>query len=230
VSGYFIAGTDTGVGKTRVTCGLLAALRDFGVQAAGMKPVAAGESSYEFGNFNEDVVNIAAVTGQNIHDPALCCYRLAEPLSPHISALNAGISIHIDAIQAAFDELRRRYQTVLVEGAGGWLTPINEHQTMADAAAALNLPIILVVGLRLGCLNHALLTSLAIRQRGLWLAGWVGNQIDPEFRALGANVETLTARLNSSPLALLPYDPAGTLHHEPLRAAATILRPDRSHG
>jgi len=228
LSGYFIAGTDTGVGKTRVTCGLLAALLELGVQAAGMKPVAAGESSYEFGNFNEDVVKIAAVTGQNIHDPALCRYSLVEPLSPHISAINAGISIHIDAIRAAFDELRRRYAMVLVEGSGGWLTPINEYQTMADAAAALNLPIILVVGLRLGCLNHALLTSSAIRQRGLRLAGWIGNQIDPEFRALGANLETLTTRLDSPPLALLPYDPAGARHHEPLRAAATILRHDRS--
>lgn len=210
MSGYFIAGTDTGVGKTRVTCGLLHALRKTGLAAGGMKPVAAGWVGADSEQMNDDVARIAAVTGQNPHDRLLCPYSLKAATSPHIAAADAGISIQIDTIQSCFEELQRNYQLLVVEGAGGWLAPIDKERSMADVALALGLPVILVVGLRLGCLNHTLLTAQAIARSGLPLAGWVANQIDAAFDAADANVQLLTHRLGAPPLAQLPFSPDGT--------------------
>lgn len=199
MSGYFIAGTDTGAGKTRVTAGLLRALVELGLRPRGMKPVSAGG--------NEDAVTIAAVTGQIADDPHLNPYNLPEALSPHIAAENAGICIDIDRIRASYAALATESELVLVEGAGGWLSPISEDQTMADVAVALRLPVLLVVGLRLGCLNHALLTAQAIRGSGLVLGGWLGSQPQREFAACAANLRTLSQRLGSAPLAVLPWQP-----------------------
>ncbi len=206
MNGYFITGTDTGVGKTRVTCGLLHALRESGLAAGGMKPVAAGWVGADSEQMNDDVARIAAVTGQNPHDRLLCPYSFKAATSPHIAAADAGISIQIDTIRSCFEELQRNYQLLVVEGAGGWLAPIDDKErSMADVASALGLPVILVVGLRLGCLNHALLTAEAIGRSGLPLAGWVANQIDPAFDAADANVQLLSHRLGAPPLLQLPF-------------------------
>jgi dethiobiotin synthetase len=207
MSGYFIAGTDTGVGKTRVTCGLLAAYRKAGVAAGGMKPVAAGWTGSDADQMNEDVARIAAITGQNPHDRLLCPYSLREAASPHIGAAHAGILIQIERIRSCFDELRRSYPLLIVEGAGGWMAPLDKEHSMADVAVALELPVILVVGLRLGCLNHALLTAGAIARSGLPLAGWIANHIDPGFKDVDANVELLNHRLGTPPLAMLHFSP-----------------------
>jgi dethiobiotin synthetase len=203
--GIFVTGTDTGVGKTLVAVALLQALKETGCRAGGMKPVAAGLSGSQSALFNEDVHLISAVTGQTLLDRSMNPYLLREPVSPHIAADIAGISIDIDYIVGEFRKLQREHEFLVVEGAGGWYCPITDGRTMADVAVSLGLPVLLVVGLRLGCLNHALLTAEAIRRAGLPLAGWIANPIDPQMAALPENVATLTQRLGAAPLAQLPW-------------------------
>jgi len=220
-AGWFLAGTDTGVGKTRVTAGLLRALAQRGVRAAGMKPVAAGRS----GAHNEDVETLAAHSCDGIALQDLNPYCFAEPISPHLAAQHAGVLIDPAVIVAAHARVSAQCDVVLVEGTGGWLTPISSGATMADIARALGLPVVLVVGLRLGCLNHALLSAQAIAQRGLVLSGWIGSLIEPSMRALDGNLATLAERLDAPLLGRLPYaqtDREDALH---LRdAAAALLR------
>jgi dethiobiotin synthetase len=217
--GWFIAGTDTGVGKTRVTAALLRALRSRGVRAAGMKPVAAGSS----GTHNADVEALIACSCAGIaprdHNP----YCLAEPISPHLAAQLEDTVIEPARIAAAYARVAARCELVLVEGTGGWLAPISAASTMADVAQALGLPVILVVGLRLGCLNHALLSAQAISRQGLVLAGWIGSLIDPEMRALDGNVATLATRLGAPMLGRLPFAPDDGEDPRHLAAAADAL-------
>jgi dethiobiotin synthetase len=214
--GYFIAGTDTGVGKTRVACGLIAGFRAIGKHAAGYKPVMAGE-------FSDDLYNIAEVSGFPPDFRSHCTYRLLAPVSPNIAADLQGLLIDIDAISADWHRLSENFDMMIVEGTGGWLCPINERQTMADVALALQLPVVLVVGMRLGCLNHALLTTDSIRRSGLRFAGWLANCIDPDFAALEANLATLQRRLGSAPLAVLPHQPQHAAAMPQLTAAARLL-------
>jgi dethiobiotin synthetase len=214
--GYFIAGTDTGVGKTRVACGLILAFRALGRHAAGFKPVMAGE-------FSDDLDNIAEVSGFIKDFRGHCTYRLSAPVAPNIAADQQGILIDIEAISTDWRRLSDNYDTMLVEGTGGWLCPINELQTMADVALALQLPVVLVVGMRLGCLNHALLTADSIRRSGLRFAGWLANCIDPDFAALEANLVTLRKRLGSAPLTVLPHQPQRAAAMPQLTAAARLL-------
>lgn len=223
MSGYFVAGTDTGVGKTRVMTGLLEAMHQLGLGAMGMKPVAAGLIDTENGPINDDVLAIAAVTGQISSDRHLNSYSLPLPLSPHIAAERAGICIEIKHIVADYASLAADARMVLVEGAGGWLSPISADRTMADIAIALRLPVLLVVGLRLGCLNHAQLTAQAIRSSGLRLAGWVGSQPQAEFAAVEANLQTLSHRLGAEPLAVLPWLPERSGDAALLKPAAEWL-------
>jgi dethiobiotin synthetase len=216
---WFIAGTDTGVGKTRVTAGLLAALSQRGVRAAGMKPVAAGRT----GACNEDVEALAAHSCAGITVPDVNPYCFAEPISPHLAAQLEGVPIDPARIVAAHARLAACCEVVLVEGTGGWLTPIGATTTMADVAQALGLPVVLVVGLRLGCLNHALLSAQAIAQQGLVLAGWIGSLIEPSMRALDGNIATLAARLGAPMLGQLPHAPRDLEDARHLRAAADAL-------
>lgn len=205
--GLFVTGTDTGVGKTRVAVALIHALRAQGLRVAAMKPVSAGS---EAGALNEDVVALmqAADVEAALHD--VNPYAFAEPIAPHIAADLAGVRIELDVIAAAYARLAARADVVVVEGAGGWRVPLNETEDMADLAQALGLPVLLVVGLRLGCLNHAILTAEAIAGRGLPWAGWVGNAIDPEMAQQAANLDTLRARLPRPCLGVQRYcaDPA----------------------
>src|SRR5664279_4960835 len=160
---YFVAGTDTGVGKTRVTGAVLAAAREKGVHAAGMKPVATGCFWKDGHLISEDALYISQNSQQVSTYDQLNPYALAEPLSPHIAARRAGVRIDIERIVEAAQELAQAHELLLVEGTGGWLAPIGGGRTMADVARALAVPVVLVVGLRLGCLNHAQLTAAAIR-------------------------------------------------------------------
>jgi dethiobiotin synthetase len=204
ISGWFIAGTDTGVGKTLFATALVRAVAARGVRVEVMKPVAAGAVMTPQGLRNDDALALiaAARSEQPYERVNPCCFELAA--SPHIAAQEAGSTIDRARIRDSFAQLRAASELVVVEGAGGWLAPIGDRETMADVAADLQLPVLLVVGMRLGCLNHALLTREAIERRTLPFAGWVANRIDPSMVRLEANLATLERRLGAAPLAILP--------------------------
>lgn len=202
VQGYFVTGTDTGVGKTTVSCALLRAFAAQGKKVIGMKPVVAGSENGKW----PDVEQLIAASNISAAREYVNPYAFDSPISPHIAAQQAGIEIDLAVIQHAYQALSNQADIVIVEGAGGFLVPVNQTQNGADLARALSLPVILVVGMRLGCLNHALLTSQAIRISGLPLAGWVGNCVDPEMRVLEENIATLEQGLDCPLLGVLPYD------------------------
>jgi dethiobiotin synthetase len=211
----FITGTDTGVGKTRVAVALLRELAAAGRRVAAMKPVAAGGLETSHGLRNEDALDLAAAAAVRLPYELVnpCCLPLAT--SPHLASRAAGRPIDVDALVAGYRQVAARAEIVIVEGAGGWLVPIGEPArpgeagpTMADLARALGLPVLLVVGIRLGCLNHALLTAEAIRVSGLPLAGWIANVLDPDFPGAGDYVGALEARLPAPRLATFPFDAA----------------------
>lgn len=200
--GLFVTGTDTGMGKTVVTVSLIEALKRKGLRVAGMKPVAAGLDAQ---GENEDVARI--MQAANVTAPLECIspYRFAPAIAPHLAAARVGVQIDLETIAAAYDALAERADWVVVEGAGGFLVPMDDAQGLDTIPLRLRLPVVLVVGLRLGCLNHALLTAEAIRARGLTLAGWVGNSIDPSMAAFDENLETLKSRLTAPCLGVLPW-------------------------
>lgn len=202
--GLFVAGTDTGVGKTRVAVALIRALQAQGLRVAAMKPVAAGSAP---GELNEDVVALrqAADVAADLGD--VNPYSFSEPIAPHIAAQESGVRIELGVIAAAFARLAAAADVVVVEGAGGWRVPLNDSEDMADLAQRLGLPVVLVVGLRLGCLSHALLTAESIAARRVPWAGWVGNHIDPAMARQAANVGALRARLPGPCLGVQPFAP-----------------------
>lgn len=203
--GLFITGTDTEVGKTVVARLLVRSLVAAGVRVAVMKPVAAGSVMTPEGPRNEDALGLIADSNVALPYASVNPYCLAAPVSPHLAARDSGITVDLQLLRERFLALRAAADYVVVEGAGGWFAPLNEQQFIADLAALLELPVLLVVGLRLGCLNHALLTAAAIRQRGLTLAGWIANQIDPEFARMADNIATLEQHLGMAPLATLGF-------------------------
>ncbi|APV48435.1 dethiobiotin synthase [Betaproteobacteria bacterium GR16-43] len=204
--GVFVTGTDTGVGKTVAACALVHALRGLGVRVAPMKPVAAG-ADHAAGRFaNADSLALIAAAGweaDTLDDvtPVL----LREPMAPHIAARREGVEIERAPIFEAFSRLARRGDFAVVEGVGGFLVPLGPGFDASDLARELGLPVVLVVGLRLGCLNHALLTARAIHASGLPFAGWIANAIDPAMAAAGENLDTLRERLEAPLLGQLPY-------------------------
>ena len=197
--GIFVTGTDTAVGKTFVACALLRALVASGAKAIGMKPVAAGIEAAT--GVNDDVRALAAAG--NVEAPLADRnpYALAEPVAPHLAAAAANVSIDVASIASAYARLATRADAIVVEGAGGALVPLDARRDMLDIAGALRLPVLLVVGMRLGCLNHALLSALALRARGLVLAGWVANEIPPGMRLRDENAETIALHLGMRPIA-----------------------------
>ncbi|KQB55876.1 MULTISPECIES: dethiobiotin synthase [Acidovorax] len=203
--GCFVTGTDTGVGKTLVSTGLLHALAPHHRRVVGMKPVAAGVVPWGEAWASEDAIALRSAStlavAPELDNPVL----LLDPLSPHIAAERAGVQIDIAAIVRSYQALAAQADAVVVEGAGGFHVPLTDTQTGADLAQALALPVVLVVGLRLGCLSHALLTAEAIRARGLVLVGWVANRVDPEMEAADENIAYLRARLGVPLLAEVPY-------------------------
>lgn len=207
-AGLFVTGTDTGVGKTVVSRLIVRSLAATGVRVAVMKPVAAGSFMTAQGLRNADALGLIADSNVVMPYETVNPYCLATPVSPHLAARTAGVSIELQRIRENYAKLRAAADCVIVEGAGGWLAPLNDTQFIADLAAALELPVLLVVGLRLGCLNHALLTVAAIRQRRQRLAGWIANQIDPDFACMPENLATLRRHIGMPPLTTVAYDKA----------------------
>ena len=197
--GFFVTGTDTGVGKTVVATMLLRALAGAGLRAVGMKPVSAGVAPGE--TVNADVRSL--IDAGNVDAPLadINPYSLALPIAPELAARAEGIDIVLDRIAAAYLRLSAVADAIVVEGAGGALVPLAPQSDMLDIPARLGLPVILVVGIRLGCINHALLSMLAIRARGLALAGWIASRIDPAMQEGDANVATLAERIPAPFLA-----------------------------
>ena len=203
-AGFFITGTDTAVGKTLITVALTRAFVARGIRTAVMKPVAAGVMQTADGPRNDDALELLAASNVTAPYDDVNPWLLTMPASPHLAARHDGISIGRERIIAAHRRLAAHAELVLVEGAGGWLAPISGTATMADVAVSLDLPVIIVVALRLGCLNHALLTRAAIRSCGLPFAGWIANRMPLEMPLANANIETLASRFGVAPLAIVP--------------------------
>lgn len=217
--GFFVTGTDTGVGKTETACGLIHALQDAGWSSIGMKPVAAGARRVagRLRNADADRLDIASRTRapQRLRNP----YLFAPAIAPHIAADEAGIPIDIDLLVDRCRELAHRADLVVVEGAGGFRVPLSDASDFGDLAVRLALPMILVVGMRLGCLSHALLTVEAIERRGLVLAGWVANRVDERMHRYRENVEALCERIDAPLLADVPYIRASARRRDAMRGS-----------
>ena len=203
---FFITGTDTDVGKTYVACELIRQFVSQGFKVVGMKPVAAGREFIEGKWVHDDVQKL--ILAGNVDAPLALVnpYGFDEAIAPHIAAENERIQIKTEVILYAFQQLSELADVVIVEGAGGFLVPLNEYETLADLAVILNIPVILVTGIKLGCINHTLLTAEAIKKRNLCFHGWVANCLDPSMKAITENINTLTARLKAMPLLTYKAD------------------------
>lgn len=203
---YFITGTDTGVGKTRIACKLIRDYVALGHKVIGMKPVAAGTELVNGAWVNDDVLKLEAASNVKAPRALVNPYSFNEAIAPHIAAKKAGVEIDIKVIQQAFKKLVSMADVMIVEGAGGFLVPLNDTETMADLAAALNIPIILVVGMKLGCINHTLLTIEAIQARNLSLHGWVANRIVPDMPYCDENIAAITQKTQMNYLKNYAYE------------------------
>jgi dethiobiotin synthetase len=224
--GVFVAGTDTGIGKTVASAALLAALNADGHRAAGMKPVASGCTPTAAGLRNDDALLLVAHSAGSPDYALVNPYAFSEPVAPHLAARSAGVEIRLDPIVAAFAALCTNSTFVVVEGVGGWAVPLSAALMQADLVRALDLPVVLVVGLRLGCINHALLSARAIAADGCRLLGWIGNRIDPAMARVDENIATLRERLPAPCLGALPHsdvpDPKALAGHFPTAVAALL--------
>lgn len=221
----FVTGTDTGIGKSIVSAALLNALHDAGIRAVGMKPVASGCLQTHAGLRNEDA-QLLLEHGLEAPYEWVNPVALAEPIAPHLAARHAGREISLAPLRDAFARLAQQAQLVVVEGVGGWMVPLSESLLLVDLVRELQLPVVLVVGLRLGCLNHALLSARAIQADGCELLGWIGNPVDARMACVEENLATLRARLPAPCLGVLPFasapDPRALAAH--LRNAVAALR------
>jgi len=199
---YFITGSDTGVGKTLVSCALLYAIAARGKRVAGFKPVAAG---CDENGHNDDAQALRVASGMPLAYGQVNPYCFRHAIAPHIAARHSGVRIELPRILISYRELAGQADEVIVEGAGGLLVPLNDRQNGADLAKELDLPVIVVVGMRLGCLNHALLTMRAIADYRLECAGWVANVLDADMDALQENIEALRERITAPLLGVVPY-------------------------
>ena len=211
--GIFVTGTDTGVGKTWVSLGLMAALQAEGLTVAAMKPVSAGCERTPEGLRNEDALLL--MRQASVEHP----YQRVNPaafepaIAPHIAAAEVGKRIDFSTIERAFGILAASADLCVVEGAGGWLVPLTARKNFADLAARLELPVLLVVAIRLGCLNHALLSVESIQRRGLSLSGWVANHVNPDTPRASENIDALKARIPAPMLATVAYSSEPTVAH-----------------
>ena len=209
MTSVYVTGTDTGIGKTVASVALLQALRARGLRAVGMKPVASGCDWIDDGWRNEDALVLLTASEPRPGYADLNPYALRLPLAPELAAEADGIAVELERIRAAHARLRARADVVVVEGVGGWAAPLSRTLDQADVVRALELSVVLVVGLRLGCLNHAYLTARAIAADGCRLAGWIANDIDPAMERMDDNVALLSQRLAAPCLGRLPHADAG---------------------
>ncbi len=205
MAGFFITGTDTGAGKTWATIALMRFLQERGLSVIGMKPVASGCHREDGMPRNEDALRLQENSSIPIAYEKINIYSFVPPASPHIAARLAGQAVSVAAIAEQYRELERQADCILVEGVGGWEVPLNDRERVSDLALALGLPTILVVGMRLGCLNHAFLTHAAIVRTGVEFAGWIANCVETDFPYLDENIATLQAELDAPCL--------GVIHH-----------------
>lgn len=203
--GVFITGTDTGIGKTEIACGLIRSLADLGLRVAGMKPVAAGARKHSTGLRNADVEALIGAGNVRAARRLVNPYCFAPAIAPHIAAREAGVAIEPQVILRAYRSLAARADAVVVEGVGGFRVPLDARHDTGDLAQQLRLPVILVVGIRLGCISHTLLTAEAIARRGLRMIGWVANRVDPAMPRARANVQALSERLAAPLLGEIAY-------------------------
>ena len=205
---YFITGTDTEIGKTVVTLGFMQAFSDTGLQVAGMKPVASGSEQTESGLRNDDALQIQSLCSMALPYETVNPYAFAEPASPHIAAEKAGVAVQLEPLLKAFNNIvATGTEAIIVEGAGGWRVPISKGLQTFNLVRALDLPVILVVGLRLGCINHALLSAEAIQADGIELAGWVANAVQPEYANEEVTIGTIKQAIKAPLLGQIPYRP-----------------------
>lgn len=215
MTAFFVTGTDTEVGKTRVSVGLMAALKQQGKTVLGMKPIASGCERSANGLRNEDALALMSEASLDIDYDIVNPYAFEPAIAPHIAAEQVGINVELSKIQHAYALLEPQADVLIVEGAGGWLVPLNKQDTIADLAATLNLPVILVVGIRLGCINHALLSAQVIEQQGRPLVGWVANHVENNAQSAQI-IETLKANIIAPCLGVVP-------HLAPNQSAADFL-------
>ncbi|MFT7460947.1 MAG: dethiobiotin synthetase [Planctomycetota bacterium] len=205
MSGYFITGTDTGAGKTVVTLGLMAALKKTDASVLGMKPVASGSVRTSEGLRNEDALQIQRQGDVHVPYELLNPYAFEPAIAPHFASKEVGENIDLNKILSCYQTLAGLAETQIVEGVGGWRVPLGDNYSVSDLAKALNLPIIVVVGLRLGCINHAVLTAEAISRDGLHLKAWVANQLEPDYETLQATVDCLSNIIPAPMLGQVPF-------------------------
>lgn len=208
--GIFITGTDTDVGKTVVACALVRGFRELGHRVAVMKPVASGCKRTPRGLRSADAMALIQAARSEAPYELVSPYSFEPPVSPHIAAKEAGIEVDTSMMRRNFDTLASESDWVVVEGAGGWFAPINERQTMADLAWALSVPALMVVGVRLGCLNHAQLTRIGIEAHGVSFAGWIANHVDASMARAPENLAALERLLGEPALAVIPHSPGDT--------------------
>ncbi len=227
---YFITGTDTDVGKTIIALGLIAKLQQQGYRVGAMKPLAAGCEGSSEGLRNADAVQLQQQAGNKLPYKVINPYAFAPAIAPHIAAAAEGVRVDIETIYQHYQTIAAASDCVIVEGAGGWQVPLNDFQTIADLAQRLQLPVILVVGMQLGCISHTLLTVESIRAAKLPLAGWVANQIDPHMERIEENIATLEQRIDAPLLGQIPYlaqfDAATIAQRLTLPTAQSSLRPN----
>lgn len=223
--GVFVTGTDTGVGKTLFAAALLFKMTESGISAAAAKPVSAGCRREAAGLVNADAALLARLAPLPRPIAVVNPFAFEPAIAPHIAAGEAGVELDASRLAHACREAGAGAEFLVVEGAGGWRVPLTGSGTMAQVAAMLELPVLLVVGMRLGCLSHALLTAEAIRHDGLTLAGWIANVQDPAMPRLEANIATLAERLEAPLLARLPAC-TGACEEERARRAAKALPAD----
>ncbi len=204
--GIFVTGTDTEVGKTYVSCALLDMLRRQGVRTTAMKPVASGAEKIKGQYVNEDALRLQQAANVDAPYAQVNPYVFPEAIAPHIAAARAGVNVDFETIRQSFQTLAELSDFILVEGVGGWLVPLNSKQTVADLARALDLPVLLVVGMRLGCINHALLSVNAIKQSGATLQGWIANKVQGNYPCVNENIETIKQCVDAPLLATLDYE------------------------
>lgn len=222
----FVTGTDTEVGKTVVACALVRGFVARGERVAVMKPIASGAERTPAGLRNADALSLIVAANVPLAYAQVNPFCFEPAISPHIAAEEAHIEVDTGTIAAGFSALQELSGRVIVEGAGGWLAPINARESMADLARVLGASVVVVVGLRLGCLNHAQLTALAVRSAGVPFAGWIANRLGPPMAREAENLATLEQRLGEPPLAIVPFAPGGTSSLVLENAAARLAAAD----
>lgn len=201
--GFFVTGTDTEVGKTVISVGLIHALQQQGYRVSAMKPVASGCEQTDDGLRNEDALALQQAANVKAAYEVMNPYAFLPAIAPHIAAEQEGVKVDLDTLYQHFEQLQQMSDAIVVEGAGGWLVPLNKTESIADFAVKLQLPVVLVVAIKLGCINHALLTAEIIRAKGLKLAGWVANDFlgDVEHTAI---IQSIAARIDAPCLGVVP--------------------------